>query len=277
MATCYYWLMKTNSQRTTEHWIKTDKGDLYARCWRPLLKIGCENGAPVVIFHDSLGCVEMWRSFPAALAECTGRRVVAYDRLGFGKSDAYPGVLGLAFIEQEAELFFPQLRNAFELEGFVALGHSVGGGMAVHCAARYATDCEALITISAQSFVEERTRAGIIEAKKHFKNEEVFNRLRLYHQDKAHWVLHSWYDTWLSAAFSAWSLDAILPLVKCPTLVIHGSDDEYGSVLHPRKIASMVGGPSQLEIVSGAKHMPHREQESWTVKRIDTFLTTAHG
>jgi pimeloyl-ACP methyl ester carboxylesterase len=43
----------------------------------------------------------------------------------------------------------------------VPFGHSVGGAMAVATAARIPDRCAAVITESAQAFVEDRTVAGI--------------------------------------------------------------------------------------------------------------------
>lgn len=57
----------------------------------------------MILLHDSLGSVELWRDFPENLATCTGWPVVAYDRLGFGKSDAHPGKLQANFIRDEAD------------------------------------------------------------------------------------------------------------------------------------------------------------------------------
>jgi pimeloyl-ACP methyl ester carboxylesterase len=88
-----------------------------------------------VLFHDSLGSVELWREFPERLALATERSVIAYDRLGFGKSDPYPGQLGIDFIREEAQVAFPALCDQLELDGFVGFGHSVGGGMAIAAAA----------------------------------------------------------------------------------------------------------------------------------------------
>ena len=63
-------------------------------------------GAPgerpaIVLLHDSVGCVELWRDFPARLAEAAGRRVVAYDRWGFGRSAERAGRLPVDFIHDE--------------------------------------------------------------------------------------------------------------------------------------------------------------------------------
>ncbi|MCL6467607.1 MAG: alpha/beta hydrolase, partial [Ralstonia sp.] len=70
----------------TEAWITTPDGRLHARQWG-----GPVNDAakpPIVLLHDSLGCVALWRDFPQRLAQSTGHAVIAYDRLGFGRSDA---------------------------------------------------------------------------------------------------------------------------------------------------------------------------------------------
>ena len=48
--------------------------------------------------HDSLGCVALWRDFPAQLAQATARVVYAYDRLGFGLSDASTQPLAHSFV-----------------------------------------------------------------------------------------------------------------------------------------------------------------------------------
>jgi pimeloyl-ACP methyl ester carboxylesterase len=83
--------------------------------------------------------------------------VIAYDRLGFGRSDPRDGTLDLDFIADEARSYFAAVRRHHGFTGFIVLGHSVGGGMAVNCAAQFPDDCKAVITIAAQAFLEDRT------------------------------------------------------------------------------------------------------------------------
>lgn len=255
-----------------EQWIVTARGRMYARRWEPASPA---SDAPIVLLHDSLGCMELWRSFPSALAEGTRRRVIAYDRLGFGKSDARTDRLSAGFIREEAREFFPRVREQMEFDRFVLFGHSVGGGMGVHCAAEFPDACEGLITESAQAFVEENTREGLLAAKALFAQPEQFERLARYHGEKARWVLDAWIETWLSPAFERWSLDDVLVRVKCPTLAMHGSEDEYGSARHPERIARGTGG--EMVIIEGAGHVPHREREGWVVERVREHLTRRHG
>lgn len=224
----------------------------------------------MLLFHDSLGCIALWRDFPADLARACGRTVIAYDRQGFGQSSARTDTLPASFIADEGKTVVPALCEGLGLSRFVALGHSVGGGMAVHAAAHLQDRVEALVTISAQAFVEARTLEGIRTAKAGFEDPAAFARLARYHGDKARWVLDAWTETWLSPAFSTWTLEDGLNNVRCRTLALHGDQDEYGSVRHPERIAELTGG--KAIVLTGKGHMPHRECPAMLTEAIRKFL-----
>jgi len=263
--------------QVTDTFVDHPQGRLFVRSWHPALAAQGEAGeTPVLLLHDSLGCVELWREFPAALAQTLGRRVIAYDRLGFGRSDPRGGALAPDFIEEEARIVLPALQRELDFHRFIAFGHSVGGGMAVHCAALHPDACAALVTESAQAFVEERTRAGIREAKAAFADPAQFERLARYHGDKARWVLDAWTETWLGPAFATWSLEGVLPRVRCPLLALHGEHDEFGSVRHPEMLGRLAAGGARVEIIAGAYHVPHREQAARVVRHVRGFLAALH-
>ncbi|MBR9986866.1 MAG: alpha/beta hydrolase [Desulfosarcina sp.] len=47
--------------------------------------------APTLVFlHEGLGCVALWRDFPARLADITGCGALVYSRLGYGGSAPCP-------------------------------------------------------------------------------------------------------------------------------------------------------------------------------------------
>ena len=259
----------------SDHWIATDSGTLFARAWVPSAPRG-DADATILLLHDSLGCVELWRDFPEQLAVATRRAVVAYDRLGFGRSDAHPGPLAASFIHDEAVMVLPRLREALRAEigvdAMIPFGHSVGGGMAVAMAARFPDACTALVTESAQSFVEDRTLAGIRAARATFQQPGQVERLERYHGTKARWVLDAWIETWLDPAFAAWCLDDDLRGVRCATLALHGDRDEFGSPEHPARIARLVRGPSRVVILDGCGHVPHREQPTRVLGEVTRFL-----
>ena len=57
----------------------------------------------------------------------------------------------------------------------------------------------------------------------------------------------------------------------CPTLVIHGERDEYGSLAFPSRIAAGVTGPAEQAILS-VGHVPHREQQAEVLQIVSRFL-----
>ena len=95
-----------DSVYTEERFVQIAGADVFVKTWEPDAWDG--DAAPIILFHDSLGCVDLWRSFPQVLAQKTGRSVMAYDRIGFGKSsprkDAVPCEPIAAAMRAPAEL-----------------------------------------------------------------------------------------------------------------------------------------------------------------------------
>ncbi len=263
--------MQRMTLRSSDHWIATEGGRLFAKVWIPSHTPSVTE-PPFLLFHDSLGCVDLWRDFPERLALATGRTVVAYDRLGFGRSDPHPGHLPPDFIRGESLFSIPHLREHLGLNRIIPFGHSVGGGMAVATAARFPASSVALVTESAQAFVEDRTLAGIRTAKTAFQEPGQIERLERYHGAKAKWVLDAWIETWLAPAFEHWCLDEDLRRVRCPTLALHGDQDEYGSERHPERIARLTPGPAEPVILPACGHVPHREQPEQVLRELARFL-----
>jgi pimeloyl-ACP methyl ester carboxylesterase len=257
--------------RTEEFLIHMPQGELYAKCWKPGDGADAAD-APIVLFHDSLGCVELWRDFPVALASATGRAVIAYDRLGFGRSSPHPGDWSTNFIRDEADHVFPLLRAALGIQDFIAFGYSVGGDMAACCAALNPESCKALITQSAPAFVDAGMLQGLRDAQQAFGQPGQLERLTKYHGNKASWALSAWLDTWLSEDFAQWRIEQVAPGLRCPLLVIHGDQDEYGSLAHPRHIVTLTSGPSELVIIQGCHHVPHREHPEIVLAAVLRFL-----
>ncbi|HNI63351.1 MAG TPA: alpha/beta fold hydrolase, partial [Agitococcus sp.] len=106
-------------------YINHPQGQIFSRIWTPLNYQA--SLAPIILLHDSLGCVALWRDFPMQLAICSGRQVIAYDRLGFGQSSARLKKIAFSFIEDEAKNDFALVKQQLNIKEFVVLGHSVGG------------------------------------------------------------------------------------------------------------------------------------------------------
>lgn len=254
----------------SEHKIKIGQAEIFAKYWQ--IDQHQIHASPIILFHESLGSVALWRDFPEKLAIATGRNVIAYDRLGFGLSSKLDHQLSFDFVAEEAKTVLPILLNYFQINSFVVMGHSVGGGMASVCAVLYPEQCQALITESAQSKVEDVTLAGIRVAKENFKNEKLFNRLVKYHADKTQWVLDAWTETWLDPNFIDWNLDQYLQKIQCPILAIHGENDEYATLAQPKRFVELGKGENLLAVIDDCGHFPHQEKQVEVLEVVEKFL-----
>ena len=65
--------------------------------------------------------------------------------------------------------------------------------------------------------------------------------------------------------------------MRCPVLVIHGEEDEYGSVRFLELICRHVGGPAEMHILSGCGHVPHRERPDMVAGLVARFSPLSGG
>lgn len=257
----------------SDRFVAVEGGQLFVRRWRaPECAAGA---APLLLLHDSLGSVALWRHFPASLALTLRREVIAYDRLGFGRSSVRHARPGADFIEHEARCVLPALADALGLERYALLGHSVGGGMALVAAALHPARCERVVSIAAQAFVEPRTRAAVRAARARYAMPGPMQRLSRWHGDRAAWVVDAWTGTWLARDFAGWCLDPWLPRIACPVLALHGDRDEFGSVAFPLRIVARAGGDARMLLLRDCGHVPHRERAAATLAAIAAFADVA--
>ena len=255
---------------TKESKAEVSGGYLHIKEWLPK-QLSSE--VPIIMLHDSLGCIGLWKTFPELLASKLSRHVIAYDRLGFGLSDARNKLPSIDFIKEEASTYFPTIKKHCSIQKYMLLGHSVGGCMSLNIAATD-KDCIGVVSISAQAFVEELTLKGILDAKEMFNKPGQIERLKKWHDGKAQWVLNAWVDIWLSPAFAQWNLGYCIKDITCPVLVIHGENDEYGSNAFPEYIADNVSSVATKNIIKGCGHMPHHEKTSEVIDSVIGFVDT---
>jgi pimeloyl-ACP methyl ester carboxylesterase len=66
-----------------------------------------EQARTIVMLHEGLGCIALWRDFPAKLAAATGNGVFAYSRAGYGGSDPVDVPRPLDYMRREARFSLP--------------------------------------------------------------------------------------------------------------------------------------------------------------------------
>lgn len=233
-------------------------------------------GGPVlVLLHDSLGSVGLWRDFPERLVEATGLEVLAYDRRGHGASDPLgPEARTPGYLHEQAGVL-EQVLAAAGIERAVLLGHSDGASIALLAAALHPRRIEAVVAEAVHVLVEEITLAGIRAAQRELEGGDLLARLARHHGDKARALAAAWTGTWLSPAFRAWNVEAELRRIRCPVLVFQGSADEYGSEAQVQAVARGVAGPCRSVILPGLRHTPHREDPGAVLALVAGHLAAA--
>src|SRR5690242_14413562 len=102
----------------------------------------------IVMLHEGLGSVAMWKQFPQRLADTTGMRVVAYSRFGYGRSDAPPApYCALEMQEREALRVLPAFLRELKIEQPILFGHSDGASIALIYAGHQPAAVSALILL----------------------------------------------------------------------------------------------------------------------------------
>lgn len=234
---------------------------------------GPSGRAPIVFLHDSLGCIDTWRDFPARLGDRASRDVIVYDRRGYGQSSPMPDEpRGLGYLEREAGVLFALL-DELEEPRAVLFGHSDGGSIALLAAAARPSRVEAVITEGAHVFVEEQTLAGIRAAQHAIATSDLRQRVARYHGDNTDGLLSAWIDTWLRPEFADWNIEWCLPDITSPTLVIQGDDDEFGTPAQVDAIVRGIGHAARGLMLPQCAHTPHREATAAVLDTTVDFLS----
>jgi pimeloyl-ACP methyl ester carboxylesterase len=222
----------------------------------------------LLLMHEGLGSVGLWRSFPYELAEATGHRVVAFSRHGHGQSDPPPKPRTPSFMHEEARDVVPELIAALGLEDPVLVGHSDGASIALIYAAWH--PARAVVAIAPHVFVEEMCLREIRRARDAYANAVLRDALARHHRDPDA-AFFGWNDVWLDPEFAAWDIRPLLPRIQCPLRLIQGVRDQYGTMAQLDAIASAVAGPvSRVEL--DCRHSPPVERPDETVAAIRAFL-----
>ena len=245
-----------------------DSGEIEKRWWNEAARSSAD---PIVLLHEGLGSVALWRSFPDALASATTRAVFAYSRAGHGASDPPAIPVTSRFMHEEATSHLPDILDREGIERATLLGHSDGGSIALIFAATYPERVSALILEAAHVFVEDVSIASIERIKHEYATTDLRHRLAKYHVN-VDAAFHGWNDVWLSPDFRNWNLEDYLPDVFAPALVIQGEDDEYGTLRQVAAIAGQVSGPVETLILPNCGHSPHRDQPARVLEATTRFL-----
>ena len=263
--------------------IQIDGGTLETGWWGP-----APSDAPtIVLLHEGLGSVALWRDVPERLAEATGWGVFAYSRFGYGQSDTVKLPRPMSYMHDEARVALPRVLRAAGIERTVLIGHSDGGSIAAIYAGMVSPETDritspfragdppplllGLVTIAAHFFVEDLNIESIRQIKITYETSDLRPRLARYHRDVDAAFL-GWNGAWLDPRFRNFDIVEFLPRIATPILALQGADDPYGTDEQLRVFAASVTAPIETHLIPGAKHSPHLEAKDATLAAIAAFI-----
>lgn len=218
-------------------------------------------GLPTVVFlHEALGSVPQWRDFPAALCARSGCAGLVYSRYGLGQSTPLASTpRPTDYLANEAWEGLPALLHSLDIRRPYLVGHSDGATIALLHAARHPV--AGLTAMAPHVRVEEITLEGVRAAEA--DRGRLVAALGKYHRDAAR-TFDGWSQTWASAAYRDWNVEAPLADISVPTLLIQGENDQYGTMEQLDWITTAIDSgqakpPVRRVELAGIGHAPWRE------------------
>lgn len=232
---------------------------------------GPDEAPTLVLLHEGLGSLALWRDFPERLAKATGWGVFVWSRAGYGRSEAAELPRPLDYMTREAIDVLPEVLDAIGFRRGVLMGHSDGATIA----AEYAGSVEdfrvrGLVLMAPHFFTEPGGLASIAEAKEAFASGGLREKMAKYHDDPEA-TFRGWNDAWLAPGFRDWHVGEVIDYWRVPCLAIQGADDQYGTLAQIREIESRSYAPVDTVILPGVKHAPQAEAPEAVLEAVAEF------
>ncbi len=250
-------------------WLTAGGKRLEWAAWGP----GPDAAPTLVLLHEGLGCLGLWRDFPDRLAATTGFGVFAYSRAGYGQSDPADLPRPIDYMTREAVAVLPQVLDAMGFRRGVLMGHSDGATIAAEYAGRVADHrVRGLVLMAPHFFTEPMGLQSIVAAREAYETGGLREKMARWHRDAEH-TFRGWNDAWLDPAFAALNVAEVIDYLRVPALAIQGRQDEYGTLAQIEELAARSYAPVDTLILDDCRHAPHQEQPEAVLAAVAEFTT----
>ncbi len=245
-----------------------DGAKLEAACFGP-----SPGDAPtIVLLHEGLGCVALWRDFPKQLVRATGHGVFVFSRQGYGQSGPCKLPRPLDYMTTEAVEVLPMMLDKIEFQQGTLFGHSDGASIAaIHAGKISDQRVQRIVLMAPHFFAESEGLASIRAAKEAYEKGGLKPKLARYHGNVDN-AFYGWNDAWLDPRFEQWNIEAVLPGINIPVMAIQGADDQYGTIAQIDVIEKSVQGPFARHILADCKHSPYLDQAERVLELVGEFV-----
>ena len=231
-----------------------------------------ENTPVIVLLHEGLGCVELWRQFPQLLCERSRCSVIAYSRAGYGSSDAAVLPRPLDYMTREAIDVLPLVLDSIGARKYILVGHSDGATIAaINVGSTTDYRVRGLVLLAPHFYTEAKAVAAITQTRAQYLSGNLRDKLARYHQH-VDVAFNGWCDAWLDPGFIEWNVADCIDHIRIPVLGIQGAADEYGTLAQIDEIQSRIYAPFEQIIFPDCGHSPHLEAADTTLSSIALFV-----
>ena len=229
------------------------------------------DGPVIVLLHEGLGCVALWRDFPRALAERTGCSVFVYSRAGYGRSDPVQLPRPLDYMTREATDVLPDVLDAIGAASVILMGHSDGATIAaIYAGSVVDHRVRGLVLMAPHFFCEKMGLDAIRAAAAAYETGNLRDRLAKYHADVdgAFW---GWNRAWLDPGFADWNVGEVIDYLRVPVLAVQGVEDQYGTDAQISEIVDRAYCPVDVVMLEECRHAPHEDQPEAVLVAVADF------
>ena len=232
-----------------------------------------EEAPTLVLLHEGLGCVSLWKDFPERLAAATRCGVLVFSRAGYGASDPVSLPRPLSYMHDEGLTMLPALLDAAGIRRALLFGHSDGASIAlIHAGGVRDPRVAAAVLMAPHVFAESLSLQSIAKAREAFLAGGLREALLRHHGANVDCAFWGWNRAWLDPGFRSWNIEEYLPSVTVPLLLIQGRGDEYGTAAQIEAIEGQVAAPHTTLWLEECGHSPHRDQPAAVLDAVRSFL-----
>lgn len=226
----------------------------------------------LVLLHEGLGSLGLWRDFPEKLHAATEFGVFAYSRAGYGGSDPDPLPWPLDYMERHAVRVLPQVLDAIGFRRGLLVGHSDGASIAALYAGTVSDSrVHGCVLMAPHFFIEQMCLDAIAEAKQAYERGDLKPRLARHHGPNVDNAFYGWNASWLAEGFRIWDITDALHHIRVPLLVLQGLSDPYGTAAQAEAAKRLCPAPVDVRLMQGNGHAPWREAEAESLDAISGF------
>jgi pimeloyl-ACP methyl ester carboxylesterase len=225
---------------------------------------------PVVLLHHGASSLRGWDPFVPGIAG--GRRLIAYDRRGFGRSPRN-AVFDAELFDRDSDDLAGLLRG-FDAAPAHLVGFSDGATVALITAVRHPELVVSVTAIGNHIRLDRATHRLLLERGPELAPER-HAEYRERHGEDWKQVFRNWYELWTRVLVD-WDIEKELKAITAPVLVVHDRNDPLSPREHANGVLASVPH-AKISWYDTASHGPHYVERDRFDRELEEHLREAEA